>query len=281
MYLHSDDNVENYPNWLTGESNIPRGGKKSHHIGETIMDLRKRSIKGQDDRLQSPVEDSGEKDIAGDSDDSPTDQAQNSRAKFDEIARMRIMRPHSQHPFNVASDQQPLPTGPKKEEPQAGRSDAPVVMLVVDKGEGIVDAFYFFFYSFNLGNKVLNIRFGNHVGDWEHSLIRFKDGVPKSMFFSQHATGAAYTWDAVEKIGKRVSLTSINYRLMKLTFLDSLWLIQRRGRMQCIHLQVYTNSSCPGVSFSIPPIEVPYGIPSSIFNPTRTTCKTTFCEVPR
>ena len=86
-----------------------------------------------------------------------------------------------------------------------GRSNAPAVLIVVNKGKGIVDAFWFFFYSFNLGNKVLNIRFGNHVGDWEHTMVRFQHGKPKAVYFSEHNSGSAYSYDAVEKIGKRVS----------------------------------------------------------------------------
>lgn len=68
-----------------------------------------------------------------------------------------------------------------------------------------MDTFYFYFYSFNLGNTVATWRFGNHVGDWEHTMVRFRDGKPEAMFFSQHERGAAYDFEAVEKIGKRVS----------------------------------------------------------------------------
>ena len=88
---------------------------------------------------------------------------------------------------------------------RGGRSNAPAVLVTVNKGNGIVDAFWFYFYSYNLGNKVFNIRFGNHVGDWEHSLIRFQHGKPKVVFFSEHNFGSAYSYGAVEKIGKRVS----------------------------------------------------------------------------
>ena len=87
----------------------------------------------------------------------------------------------------------------KKTSPSSGRSQAPAVLVVVDKGDGIVDAFWFFFYSFNMGQKVFNIRFGNHVGDWEHTLVRFKHGKPELVFLSEHNFGAAYAWHAVEK----------------------------------------------------------------------------------
>lgn len=80
-----------------------------------------------------------------------------------------------------------------------GKSKAPAILIVADKGNGTVDAFWFFFYSFNLGQKVLNIRFGNHVGDWEHTMIRFKDGQPESVFLSEHDFGDAFAWHALEK----------------------------------------------------------------------------------
>ena len=86
---------------------------------------------------------------------------------------------------------------------RGGRSSAPAVLVTVNKGHGIVDAFWFFFYSFNLGNVVFNVRFGNHVGDWEHTAIRFQHGQPKAVFFSEHNFGSAYSYEAVEKIGKR------------------------------------------------------------------------------
>ena len=139
VYLTSDDNVEERPDWLGGQKNIP------------------------DD--------------------------------FTEERRMPYIRGARSRP------------GRKKFAGQShgGRSDAPAVLVTVDKGKGIVDAFWFYFYSYNLGNVVFNVRFGNHVGDWEHSLIRFKHGKPKLVFFSEHNFGQAYTYNAVEKIGKRVS----------------------------------------------------------------------------
>lgn len=125
MYLTSDDNVEDRPEWLGGNSNIPE----------------------EPDRKPSDGDD-----------------------------------------------------------PIGGRSDAPVTVIVVDKGHGVVDAFYHFFYCYNLGNKVFNVRWGNHVGDWEHMVVRFKHGKPKAVFFSEHNWGSSFTYDAVEKIGKRVRI---------------------------------------------------------------------------
>ena len=96
-----------------------------------------------------------------------------------------------------------------RKQSHGGHSDAPAVLLTVDKGDGIVDAFWFFFYSYNLGNVVFNIRFGNHIGDWEHTLIRFQHGKPKIVFVSEHFFGSAYTYSAVEKIGIRVSMEMV------------------------------------------------------------------------
>lgn len=96
-----------------------------------------------------------------------------------------------------------IPESSESDGTPRGRSSAPAVLVVIPKGNGIVDAFWFYFYSYNLGNKVFNVRFGNHIGDWEHSLVRFKDGKPTEVFVSEHSFGEAYGYDAVEKIGKR------------------------------------------------------------------------------
>ncbi|GAP89577.2 putative mfs sugar transporter protein [Rosellinia necatrix] len=82
-----------------------------------------------------------------------------------------------------------------------GHSRAPATLVLVDKGSDVVDAFWFFFYAYNLGQTVLGTRYGNHVGDWEHAMIRFESGVPRAMYFSEHEGGQAYAWQAVEKRG--------------------------------------------------------------------------------
>ncbi|KAF1848696.1 uncharacterized protein K460DRAFT_278395 [Cucurbitaria berberidis CBS 394.84] len=97
------------------------------------------------------------------------------------------------------------------------------VIVVVDKGDGIVDAFYFYFFAFNWGGVVLekqlgallslsHPRVGDHVGDWEHNMIRFKNGVPKAVWLSQHSNGEAYTFSCLKKdsSGKRPILYIAN-----------------------------------------------------------------------
>ncbi|KAI0778987.1 hypothetical protein BD413DRAFT_601607 [Trametes elegans] len=85
----------------------------------------------------------------------------------------------------------------------SGHSAAPATIVLVKKDDGILDAFYFYFYSFDHGGKVLDIEFGDHVGDWEHSMVRFQNGTPTALYLSAHSGGAAYTFDATEKTNGR------------------------------------------------------------------------------
>jgi hypothetical protein len=181
VFLTSNDDVQTRPPWLEGEKNIPETE------GEDVEEL----WADWDDRVDGEV-------------------SEDDRAQWFDL---------NHRPENT-EDQQPLPGhiieelrkryGGEEIHAQAvggGRSDAPAILLVMDKGNGIVDAFWFYFYSFNLGNTVVNVRFGNHVGDWEHCLVRFYNGKPKALFFSAHSAGEAYSYEAVEKIGQRVGFT--------------------------------------------------------------------------
>ncbi|KAL9582622.1 MAG: hypothetical protein Q9203_005419 [Teloschistes exilis] len=59
-------------------------------------------------------------------------------------------------------------------------------VIVNDHGSGNVDAYYLYFYAFNQGNTVLGQEIGDHVGDWEHNMIRFKNGIPQSICTHDH-----------------------------------------------------------------------------------------------
>jgi hypothetical protein len=195
VFLHSDDNVEDYPDWLGGETNIPTkpGHEKTKHFPG----------------LNKPPPNAGS---LGDGEDEPWfnvgegDVLERGGVRFDpnDVTAMVPERTNEGDELKEIRIRG-APPKPVSHGEKGGRSDAPAVLVVVPKGNGVVDAFWFFFYSFNLGNTVFNVRFGNHVGDWEHTVIRFYHGKPKAVFFSEHDFGEAYSWEALEKIGKRVS----------------------------------------------------------------------------
>ncbi|KAF2656065.1 hypothetical protein K491DRAFT_678415 [Lophiostoma macrostomum CBS 122681] len=200
VYLQSDDNVEDRPPWLGGETNIPSLPDDSNP--ENWKDWEGRAGGEYREDVDGEEEDWFE---AGDGDIMdkggirpppgattgpvlvPTDTAEGEELVPEATSAWRLELTRRSFGKQVVG----------------GRSDAPVVLIVIEKDDGVVDAFFFFFYSYNLGNKVFNVRFGNHVGDWEHTVVRFQYGEPKAVFFSEHSFGEAYTWDAVEKIGKR------------------------------------------------------------------------------
>ncbi|KAF4625016.1 hypothetical protein G7Y89_g13153 [Cudoniella acicularis] len=76
-------------------------------------------------------------------------------------------------------------------------------IITTDHGNGLVDAFYMYFYAYNQGNTVLSHELGDHIGDWEHNMVRFQDGKPQAVWYSQHGNGEAFTYAAVEKNGIR------------------------------------------------------------------------------
>ncbi|KAJ5349724.1 hypothetical protein N7541_007451 [Penicillium brevicompactum] len=187
VFLTSNDDVQTRPPWLEGEGNIPQGGAEDT---ESWADW--------DGRVDG--------DIPGDTEEN--------RAKWYDFRQVpqEVTPAQSSSPDEHAQAQDILKEelrkryGGKKirdDNGQGGRSDAPAILVVMDKGNGIIDAYWFYFYSFNLGNTVVNVRFGNHVGDWEHCLMRFHNGSPKALFFSAHQGGEAYSYEAVEKIGQR------------------------------------------------------------------------------
>lgn len=69
-------------------------------------------------------------------------------------------------------------------------------IIVNDHGNGLVDAIYMYFYAFDMGPNVTGQVLGNHVGDWEHSMVRFQEGKPISVWLSQHDVCILSTlWD--------------------------------------------------------------------------------------
>lgn len=205
VYLQSDDNVEDRPDWLGGETNIP----------DTPEDPGSDQWEDWDDRSHGRFKEdkNGKKEDWFNVGIGDTQERGGIRTVSSSSTAAITM------PTNTAEGEKLVPADDKFWNPElmprnmgkkvvGGRSDAPAVLIVVEKDDGVVDAFFFFFYSYNLGNKVFNVRFGNHVGDWEHTVVRFQHGKPKAIFFSEHSFGEAYRWEAVEKIGKRVSTLS-------------------------------------------------------------------------
>ncbi|KAI9167821.1 vacuolar protein sorting-associated protein [Paramyrothecium foliicola] len=84
----------------------------------------------------------------------------------------------------------------------------PCIVVLVDNGPLNLDAFYFYFYSYNRGPNISQVlepikslvtdvgdmHVGDHVGDWEYNMIRFQEEKPTGIFYSQHDLGAAYAW---------------------------------------------------------------------------------------
>ncbi|KAJ5724912.1 hypothetical protein N7493_006640 [Penicillium malachiteum] len=205
VYLTSNDDPQSRPPWLEGEDNIPqsKGRKDSWADWDSRIDGR---IPGDtpEDRaewsdLSQPTEDrEDQQDYQEDyQEDYMDDYDIKAALKEESLHAEEYLRQELRKRYGGKEIQQPLVQG------GGGRSDAPAILLVMDKGNGVIDAFWFFFYSFNLGNTVMNVRFGNHVGDWEHCLVRFHHGKPKALFFSAHRAGEAYNYEAVEKIGRR------------------------------------------------------------------------------
>lgn len=82
-----------------------------------------------------------------------------------------------------------------------GKTDGAVSCAVVvnDHGGGLVDVFYLYFYAFDFGGIYFGFNIGNHVADWEHTMVRFQDEVPQAIWYSQHSNGQAFKYDVVEK----------------------------------------------------------------------------------
>ncbi|KAF3357929.1 hypothetical protein VD0004_g4286 [Verticillium dahliae] len=206
VFLTADVDVESRPEWLHSHSSIPHtwrdDNEEPHH--DYVDDG---APSNQPGGQHHPSQDTTWYDVSR---GHPVNRISDPRRlgqQFSPKGRKPVL---DRKTGFVRRDQQPMPADPTPiNKPHAdGYSKAPAVLILVDKGDGIVDAFWFFFYSYNLGQTVANIRFGNHVGDWEHCMMRFEHGIPRGIFFSEHEGGQAYTYNAVEKRGDRPVLYS-------------------------------------------------------------------------
>jgi hypothetical protein len=100
--------------------------------------------------------------------------------------------------------------------PTQGKSNAEVPVIFVQKmlDDGtreVVDMFSFYFFSFNAGPRLPNnpkAFFGDHLGDLEHSVVRFESGQPMTVYLSRHGSGSLFPYTALQKEKKRVSFYS-------------------------------------------------------------------------
>lgn len=235
IYLQSNDNVEEKPRWLGGKKNIPnapelRPSDDFNAPWPNLDDLKDFDLEGAQQQVLKDQEEATSNEAGGipaslrvseDGRCGGNSGLTCEGSKYGQCCSIYGYCGHSDAYCDQACDPlagkclDPLNPAPtphrdlKKRDPdwngernrpqKGGRSSAPAILVVVPKEDGIVDAFWFFFYSFNLGNTVLNVRFGNHVGDWEHTVVRFVNGTPEYVYLSEHNFGQAYTYHAVEK----------------------------------------------------------------------------------
>lgn len=255
VYLQSDDNVEDRPKWLGGSTNIPEVPSDGEESPDWDDNNREDP---RPDKSGSYKNEHWWHAGIGDTED-------RGGIRPDTTTSWRLVPTSSPEGDKLVEPEEIWQPELMKErrrlqgkEVVGGRSDAPAVLVVVPKGDGVVDAFWFFFYSYNLGNTVFNVRFGNHVGDWEHTTVRFHNGVPKAVFFSEHAFGEAYTWDAVEKSGKRVSYNCAQLQTTLTIYSPSVSL--QLVLMPCMQLQASIPTYFPVAYCTMSPIAAPFGI---------------------
>ncbi len=79
--------------------------------------------------------------------------------------------------------------------------------FAVEKEYTYLDLLYYFYFPYNKAKTILGINFGNHVGDWEHVMVRLKlsndNGVisyePVFVQYSIHSQRIYLAWDNAPK----------------------------------------------------------------------------------
>ncbi|KAF4993078.1 hypothetical protein FGRMN_6693 [Fusarium graminum] len=134
-----------------------------------------------------------------------------------DLENLAELNNHGGEEVALTSKEDPLtfPSWIQGEAPDAdGRlhDSVPCAVILVEKSDVDIDAFFFYFYSYNEGPNITQVlepidwliggielaaglHFGNHVGDWEHNMVRFQNGTPVGVYYSQHIDGVGYKWD--------------------------------------------------------------------------------------
>jgi len=178
-FLQSLDDPEELPDWITSTQNKPLKEKDRH---------RRTSLTGKG---HTTVRHTGSHNgrVTG-------EQHRSGGWSSGFMRSQKVLGTVPEH----ASLEEEFENGDHKDSP-GYHSSAPAFLITVEKENNTVDAFWFFFYAFNRGARVTGIQYGNHVGDWEHVLVRFQNGTPTGAFLSAHEWGSAYDFDVLERHG--------------------------------------------------------------------------------
>jgi hypothetical protein len=134
--------------------------------------------------------------------------------------------------------------------------------------KNVTDVFYMYFYAFDYGGDYFGFNVGNHVGDWEHTMVRFVNATPSAIWFSQHSNGEAFTYAATQKggDGKRVSQKSSLFSFLHLSM--SLKKSEERIANNFLHAKqpivysangTHANYATPGIhDHTIPNLNLPF-----------------------
>ncbi|RYC58501.1 hypothetical protein CHU98_g7709 [Xylaria longipes] len=146
----------------------------------------------------------------------PLKQAHDRRLTLDNINQLNNFGDRGRNVFLTSRDDpSTYPSWLQGNRPStAGRSDAVVPVIFVeraikdDQGQDIevVDMFSFYFYHFNAGPRLPKNPshfFGDHIGDLEHSIVRFQDGKPETVFLSRHASASIHAYESTQKLESR------------------------------------------------------------------------------